>query len=218
MAKQIKSIFDKSYIVKAQAEAAGLKEWPQGMPAGVELSHDVATKKFRFIQAAIPKILEIVDHSEAAARFVKAIVDVAAYKIKAAADPLNATCCPQCGSDELFQGRAPEGKTIDEDTYGGCHQCDWEYDLALQAKADKIANATMGKGVAPQRLSSVDKPVKRVWHIADSMPMASRKDVMAECVRQGVAYGTARTQYQAWFKASQEANRTDIRKPFAKSE
>lgn len=87
-----------------------------------------------------------------------------------------------------------------------------------QADADRQANASMGPLDAKPRLSSCEKPTKRVWHIADSMPKASRKDVMAECVRQGIAYGTARTQYQAWFKASQESARTDIRQPHAKGE
>lgn len=217
MAKQIKSIFDKSYIVKAQAEAAGAKEWPQGYPVGVELSHDVATKKFRFVQVAIPKILEIVDHSEGARRLIDAFMAVASYKIAAAKDPRACSCCPECGSDELYRGTG-ENPSLNEDHVGGCYQCDWEYDLKEQAKADKIANASMGPRAAQPRLSSIEKPVKRVWHIADSMPMASRKEVMAECVRQGVAYGTARTQYQAWFKASQEAKREDIRKPFQQGE
>lgn len=81
---------------------------------------------------------------------------------------------------------------------------------------DAMANATMGAIGLPQRLSSVKSPVKRVWDIADSMPKASRKDVVAECIRQGVGAGTARTQYQAWFKASQESKRDDIRQPYEK--
>lgn len=81
---------------------------------------------------------------------------------------------------------------------------------------DAMANATMGAIGLPQRLSSIKSPVKRVWDIADSMPKASRKDVVAECIRQGVGAGTARTQYQAWFKASQESKREDIRQPYEK--
>ena len=82
---------------------------------------------------------------------------------------------------------------------------------------DAMANATMAGVGLPQRLSSIKSPVKRVWHIADSMPKAARKDVIAECVAQGVASGTARTQYQAWFKASQESKREDIRQPYEKA-
>lgn len=90
-------------------------------------------------------------------------------------------------------------------------------DLAqAEADAERIANASMGVDALKPRLSTAVRPTKLVWDIADSMPKASRKDVMAECVRQGVAYGTARTQYQAWFKASQECERGDIRKPYEK--
>lgn len=55
--------------------------------------------------------------------------------------------------------------------------------------------------------SEIIRPTKRVWGIADEMtakakeaglPVPSRKEVMAECDRQGIAYFTARTQYQVW--------------------
>nr|AYD82572.1 hypothetical protein ART_00103 [Achromobacter phage vB_Ade_ART] len=61
--------------------------------------------------------------------------------------------------------------------------------------------------------SSVLKPTKLVWIIADEMyaeaqnagkPMPSRKEVQAECVRRGIASGTARTQFQHWFKLHNE--------------
>lgn len=58
--------------------------------------------------------------------------------------------------------------------------------------------------------SEIEKPCNQVWEIAIEMnavvhqgePAPKRKDVIAACVEQGVAYNTARTQYQAWFKAS----------------
>lgn len=50
--------------------------------------------------------------------------------------------------------------------------------------------------------SWLEKPTKKVWHIADSMPGAARKDVIAACREAGIAYGTARTQYQEWKKAN----------------
>lgn len=37
-----------------------------------------------------------------------------------------------------------------------------------------------------------------VHAIASNMPGAARKDVISECRRHGIAYGTARTQYQKW--------------------
>lgn len=87
-----------------------------------------------------------------------------------------------------------------------------------QRAAARKANASMGLPEAKPRFSSCVRPTKKVWDIADCMAKASRKEVMEECVRQGVAYGTARTQYQAWFKASQEALRGDIRQPYEKGE
>jgi hypothetical protein len=45
---------------------------------------------------------------------------------------------------------------------------------------------------------------KRVWQMADSMPGATRKEVVAACVAEGVNPGTARTQYQHWFAANKK--------------
>lgn len=84
-----------------------------------------------------------------------------------------------------------------------------------QAAADKQANAQASETVLPNgkvwiRMSTIEKPVKRVWAIADEMnlkarnlgqPAPTRKEVQDECVRLGIASGTARTQYQAWKKA-----------------
>ena len=56
------------------------------------------------------------------------------------------------------------------------------------------------------RTSTVDGPTKLVWHIADAMlkadPGVRRKDVIEECVRRGIAFYTARTQYQYWHQAT----------------
>lgn len=93
-------------------------------------------------------------------------------------------------------------------------------DLTAQiAAADAIANSQASEQQLPNgkvwiKLSSVPKPTKLVWHIADEMiaaaaaagkPAPSRKEVQDECIRRGVASGTARTQYQAWKKACDES-------------
>lgn len=52
--------------------------------------------------------------------------------------------------------------------------------------------------VKTRNASTVESPVKRVWAIADSMPEAKRKDVIAACVEEGITFFTARTQYQKW--------------------
>jgi len=85
-----------------------------------------------------------------------------------------------------------------------------------QKNADAAANAQQAtselkNGKIWIHASSCASPVKRVWAIADAMIQAaaeqgkerpSRKEIQDECVRQGVASGTARTQYQAWKKAN----------------
>lgn len=48
--------------------------------------------------------------------------------------------------------------------------------------------------------SSVDNPVKMVWEIADKMWGERRKDIIQKCVDLGIAYNTARTQYQAFYQ------------------
>lgn len=59
--------------------------------------------------------------------------------------------------------------------------------------------------VAKAKVSSVTKPTKLVWEIADDMrkanPDARRKDIIQACVDAGIAYNTARTQFQHYFKA-----------------
>ena len=54
------------------------------------------------------------------------------------------------------------------------------------------------------RESVIENPVKMVWEIADRLWGARRKDIIAECVRMGIAYNTARTQYQAFYKVKSQ--------------
>lgn len=82
---------------------------------------------------------------------------------------------------------------------------------AHQKEADRLANlAAVNVDPIRPRLSSCELPTKKVWHIADSMPNAKRKEVIEECVRQGIAYGTARTQYQHWFKTTNDSKAAPI--------
>ena len=52
--------------------------------------------------------------------------------------------------------------------------------------------------------SSIVRPCKQVWHIADSMKGSSRKEVIAACEAAGIAFYTARTQYQNWLTCEKE--------------
>lgn len=67
---------------------------------------------------------------------------------------------------------------------------------------DDVGNNEANDDADIVRKSSVEKPTKRVWHIAESMKGARRKDVIEACVNEGIAYYTARTQYQLWYTAS----------------
>lgn len=58
--------------------------------------------------------------------------------------------------------------------------------------------------------STVASPTKLVWHIADQMvkeaaqagrPPPTRAQVVEQCLAAGIAWNTARTQYQAWSQA-----------------
>ena len=55
-----------------------------------------------------------------------------------------------------------------------------------------------------QRLakSTVTNPCKVVWEMAEEMKGQKRKVILESCVEAGVAYYTARTQYQLWLQAS----------------
>lgn len=109
--------------------------------------------------------------------------------------------CPKCGSEEVFTGWNDNGLVIDDERVGGCHHCDFAFDFRKTTKTWV-------------HQSTILKPTKQVWHIADEMiasakaagrPVPSRKEVQDECVKRGVASGTARTQYQAWKKANDES-------------
>ena len=102
-----------------------------------------------------------------------------AKKASKKVDPRTLTACPKCGSEEIYHGRNDKGLVVDEDLVGGCHHCDWEFDL--RQKQPRNGNC------------------RKVWDMADSMPGAARKDVVSACVEAGINLGTAKTQYQAWF-------------------
>ena len=52
--------------------------------------------------------------------------------------------------------------------------------------------------------SIVEKPCRLVWDLADAMTGARRKDVIAAAEAKGVAFYTARTQYQLWAQVQKE--------------
>lgn len=87
----------------------------------------------------------------------------------------------------LTEALAESGQSIEE----------LKEDDGHMIEADKAAN----RALLGWKLSTVVKPTKLVHEIAYSMPNASRKEVIAECIARGIGAGTARTQYQAYFSA-----------------
>src|SRR5690606_25596930 len=84
-------------------------------------------------------------------------------------------------------------------------------DALTQAQVAGVSDMKHGKPWI--RASSGEKPTKLVSLLAEEMyaeaeakgqPMPSRKEVQDECVRRGIASGTARTQFQHWFKCRAE--------------
>lgn len=80
-----------------------------------------------------------------------------------------------------------------------------------EAPAPKAKKQERLEDIPPVRHhSTIERPTKTVWHIADEMlavaeangePAPRRKDVITECVYRGIAYYTARTQYQQWLSS-----------------
>lgn len=75
-------------------------------------------------------------------------------------------------------------------------------------KKVKAAKAAPVELTEAQRTSTAERPTKAVWFIADEMrladPLARRKDIIAECQARGIAYFTARTQFQLWSNCQKE--------------
>ena len=67
-----------------------------------------------------------------------------------------------------------------------------------QAKAARIEDV---------KESEVKNPVKLVWEIADRMWGERRTDIIKACVEAGIAYNTARTQYQAFYSIKSKENK-----------
>jgi hypothetical protein len=73
--------------------------------------------------------------------------------------------------------------------------------LPVQPKVDRYPDR--------KKRSEIVSPVKTMWAICDLMiaadPTARRKDMIEAGIKAGIAFYTARTQYQAWFTARRES-------------
>lgn len=114
-------------------------------------------------------------------------------------------------------------KTMNAEEFENAHKKDALIEIATEfgvedtsgTKAElveKIIGAVDLPDPSLRETSNVDSPVATVWELADTMkaenPDVRRKDVIAAARAKGVAFYTARTQYQAWFTATNRgANR-----------
>lgn len=195
-----KSIYEKSWIIEAQALKAAEKEGWSEAEARAQLRKD--GKKYYFVnpaeaptgarQAAEAAIKELQDaipacRTEESCKLLLARLNDMAIKFKLAEAVVTAL-------DEAIGMRAVE----------------IEGEAELTRSQVKHAPGNKPGWV---HASSVLKPTKLVWVIADEMyaeaqnagkPMPTRKEVQDECVRRGIASGTARTQFQHWFKLHNE--------------
>lgn len=205
-----KSIFDKKYLTEAQAVAAATKAGlnPNVMSIKIE-------KGIRWVvidsQIEAPAIQSARQETEA---FIKSLQ----IAIEASLTDENLDTCMKALNDREPKLEEMIFVAIDEMIGKKREQIEisrMEIEAEEQANRQQIEAVSETKAGKPWiRASSIEKPTKMVWVIADAMvadrvakglPAPSRKEVQEECVRQGIASGTARTQYQHWFKTNHEA-------------
>ncbi|AUR88740.1 hypothetical protein NVP2117O_62 [Vibrio phage 2.117.O._10N.261.45.E9] len=166
-----------------------------------EGSEFVAVGMLLDINAACPKCFSsIVEAQNETSRFATTeIVEPATEEEAPIAGEF--THCPHCGTHlsnghQTPEGLADAGNGVEISHEFLCLACGEEFgeEVEMPTEAPKA-----------QDTSSVVRPTKLVWEIAEQMKKADenvrRKDVIAACVDAGIAYNTARTQYQHWFKA-----------------
>lgn len=126
------------------------------------------------------------------------------------AKELGGTCRTQAEYDELVALHAAEVPAeVDQATFEEAQETgDLEERLEVAlAVADQEKKVPAVKADVVHE-STAERPCKLVWHIADEMvaanPAVRRKDVLAACVARGVAFYTARTQYQQWLGIQKE--------------
>lgn len=173
----------------------------------IEFSNKTFAAKSSVIRAAKPlieaNILHLnaftVEQNEEGKFFAKLIPVVDGY-----------TYCPHCGihldNGVGYHGQDVNGKAIKHESFEyECLACGEEFGPEIGKKATPVEKTSSKRVVSST--STVELPTKKVWHIADSAEMKgkSRKEVIEACVAAGIAYNTARTQYQQWFTATKNS-------------
>lgn len=110
----------------------------------------------------------------------------------------------QFGFQPIEVAEEPVQEATEADIAAMEKQAEEQLVAQLNEEAAQAIEAPAKGKVKPEvkHKSDIERPTKTVWHIADEMsaanPQVRRKDVIAECVRRGIAFYTARTQYQQW--------------------
>lgn len=202
--RSVKMAANKEYSRKSDAVRAAKKEFGEGWESSVQIFDRDTPEGKRYIYD-FPR-----GENGNIENTAKAITDTLTAAIPAI---VNAVIHPvakeEAPAEPPVEAQEPESGGI-RIPFGGEEEPS-EKDLAKaeandhMAAGDRLANAqTANVDPLKPRVSTVEKPTKLVWAIADELtskdPKVSRKDVINECVKRGIAYGTARTQFQHWFK------------------
>jgi hypothetical protein len=117
--------------------------------------------------------------------------------------------CPSCGI-HLDNGYQTDFN-MRADGYEGnkkyeyiCLGCTAEFGPEIYREAKPVSAGSKPK----LNKSAIERPCKAVWDIAERMhnanPETKRRDVLIQCEKEGIAYYTARTQYQQWLTVCKE--------------
>lgn len=129
------------------------------------------------------------------------------------------TYCPECGV-HLDNGVMDNENWLEELESRSAMMSEKESDEAIEhmrARKKQYGCLGCGEDFGPacdlskgthviSKKSTIDNPCQLVWTIAEDMAGQKRKAILEECVKQGVAYNTARTQYQQWRTAVKNMN------------
>lgn len=127
------------------------------------------------------------------------------HKIENLDSKYGCTYCPKCkvhlsngvmAFTDVVESMGSKEKALEvQKKEWSCMACESEWGKEIQAKTKQLK----------MKKSKVEGPCRLVWDIASDMPGARRKDIIEKCVKAGVAYATARTQYQQWFSVNKNS-------------
>ncbi len=111
-------------------------------------------------------------------------------------------------SEESTEADIGYGDKLEEDERMEPDSTDIQIAQVEAAVALGKKKATTTKAGAKKEHSTAERPCKKVWFIADDMitanPEVKRKEILEACAKAGIAFYTARTQYQQWLGVRKE--------------